>query len=269
MSDGISQDPRVYFAAETTFLAWIRTGLSLMGFGFVVARFGIFLQEIISDRGYGPARSTGVSVGLGVALVVTGVVVVLAASWRHVVLIDTIKRGEIVAVKKSVLAILLTIVLAAFGILMAFFLIHARNTGTSQNPKEISMEAQNQNGIISRPSGYSVDETVARVQKLLEQRNVSLFALVDHGGEAARIGMKMPATKLLIFGNPRAGTPVMLAAPSGAIDLPLKLLVWEDAQGKTWLSYNDPEYLQQRHQIPAGLMQNIGVVGALADLAAK
>lgn len=131
------------------------------------------------------------------------------------------------------------------------------------------MQTQHENGIISRPSDYSVDETVARVQKLLEQRNVSLFALVDHSGEAAKIGMKMPATKLLIFGNPKSGTPVMLAAPSTAIDLPLKLLVWEDPQGKTWLSYNDPQYLQQRHQIPAVLMQNLGVVAALADLAAK
>ena len=131
------------------------------------------------------------------------------------------------------------------------------------------MQTQHENGIISRPSDYSVDETVARVQKLLEQRNVSRFALVDHSGEAAKIGMKMPATKLLIFGNPKSGTPVMLAAPSTAIDLPLKLLVWEDPQGKTWLSYNDPQYLQQRHQIPAVLMQNLGVVAALADLAAK
>jgi uncharacterized protein (DUF302 family)/uncharacterized membrane protein YidH (DUF202 family) len=269
MSDSGTHDPRIYFAAERTFLAWIRTGLALMGFGFVVARFGIFLQEIVLDRGREPVQSFGVSVGLGVALVIPGVAVVLAASWRHVVLISAIKRGEAIAVRPSILALLLALALAVVGLLMAFFLIHARGAGASPNSKENPMQTQNQNGIITRSSDHSVDETVARVQSLLEQRNVRLFALVDHSGQAAKIGLKMPPTKLLIFGNPRGGTPVMLAAPTSAIDLPLKLLVWEDAQGKTWLSYNDPKYLQARHQIPADLVQNIGVVGALADLAAK
>jgi uncharacterized membrane protein YidH (DUF202 family)/uncharacterized protein (DUF302 family) len=269
MSDGLTHDPRVLFAAERTFLAWIRTGLALMGFGFVVARFGIFLQQLVLDRGGEPVRSSGISVGLGVALVVMGVAVVLAASWRHIVLIRALRRGDAIAAKPAVVALLLALALAIVGLLMAFFLLHARVVGWSPDPKEIPMQTQNQNGIVSHPSDHSVDETVARVQKLLGQRNVTLFALVDHSGEAAKVGLRMPATKLLIFGSPKAGTPVMLAAPSSAIDLPLKLLVWEDDQGKTWISYNDSKYLQQRHQIPAELVQNLGVVGALAELAAK
>jgi len=120
------------------------------------------------------------------------------------------------------------------------------------------------NGIVTKPSNHSVDETVAKLKAILQAKGVTLFALVDHSGEAARAGMKMPATKLLIFGNPKAGTPVMLAAPSSAIDLPLKILVWEDAAGKVWLSYNSATYLQQRHAIPQDLLRNLAVVEALA-----
>ena len=98
---------------------------------------------------------------------------------------------------------------------------------------------------------------------------MTLFALADHSGEAEKAGMKMRPTKLLIFGNPKAGTPVMLAAPSSAIDLPLKILIWEDAQGKVRASYNSPDYLQERHRIPQELLQNIAVVETLATRAAQ
>src|SRR6516225_1555380 len=125
------------------------------------------------------------------------------------------------------------------------------------------------NGIIDLPSNHSVEETVDRLKNILQSKGVTLFALVDHSGEAEKAGMKMPPTKLLIFGSPRAGTPVMLAAPSIAIDLPLKILVREDAQGKVWVSYNSPEYLQQRHGVPQDLMQNIAVVAALAAKASE
>jgi uncharacterized protein (DUF302 family) len=96
-----------------------------------------------------------------------------------------------------------------------------------------------------------------------------LFALIDHSGEAEKAGMKMPPTKLVIFGNPKAGTPLMLAAPSSAIDLPLKILVREDGQGKVWVSYNSPAYLQERHNLPQELLQNIAVVETLAAKAAQ
>jgi uncharacterized protein (DUF302 family) len=97
----------------------------------------------------------------------------------------------------------------------------------------------------------------------------TLFALVDHSGEAAKVGMKMRPTKLLIFGNPKDGTPVMLAAPTIAIDLPLKILIWEDAQGKVLVTYDSPAYLQKRHHLPPELLQNIVVVEALAKAAAE
>ena len=125
------------------------------------------------------------------------------------------------------------------------------------------------NGIVDVPSNHSVDETVNRVKSLLQSKGVALFAVIDHSGEAAKVGMKMPPTKLLIFGSPKAGTPLMLAAPSIAIDLPLKILVWEDKQGNVWLSYNSPEYLAERHGLPQDLVQNIAVVATLAAKAAE
>ena len=124
------------------------------------------------------------------------------------------------------------------------------------------------NGIITKPSSHSVDQTVEKLKGILQAKGVTLFALVDHSGEAEKAGMKMRPTKLLIFGNPKGGTPVMLAAPSSAIDLPLKILVWEDGLGKVWLSYNNPLYLQGRHRIPADLLKNISVAEGLAEQAA-
>jgi len=119
-------------------------------------------------------------------------------------------------------------------------------------------------GIIDVPSRYSVPETLARLQSILKEKSITVFALIDHSGEAEKAGLRMAPTKVLIFGNPQAGTPLMLAAPSVAIDLPLKLLVWEDAHGDVWISYNAPDYLQARHGIPEELMHNIAIVGALA-----
>lgn len=95
-----------------------------------------------------------------------------------------------------------------------------------------------------------------------------MFALVDHSGEAEKVGLRMPPTKLLIFGSPKAGTPLMLAAPSVAIDLPLKILVWQDGRGKVWVSYNTPQYLRERHGFPGELVPNIAGVSALASAAA-
>ncbi|HEV2413953.1 MAG TPA: DUF302 domain-containing protein [Candidatus Dormibacteraeota bacterium] len=122
-------------------------------------------------------------------------------------------------------------------------------------------------GIVDLQSNHSVDQTVTRVEQILRDKGVTLFAVVDHSGEAAKVGLDMRPTKLVIFGSPRAGTPIMVAAPSAAIDLPLKILVWEDAAGKTWVSYNSPEYLQQRHGIPAELTQNIAASAAIASAA--
>src|SRR4249919_3897701 len=130
------------------------------------------------------------------------------------------------------------------------------------NRKENSMTPHRDRGIIDMPSNHSVDETVEKLKGILQAKGVTLFALVDHSGEAEKVGMTMRPTKLLIFGNPKAGTPVMLAAPSSAIELPLKILIWEDAQRKVWVSYNSPTYLQE-------LLQNIVVVETLATKAAE
>lgn len=124
-------------------------------------------------------------------------------------------------------------------------------------------------GLLSQRSPHSVDDTVLRLKNILDARGVTLFTIVDHSGEAKKAGLEMRPTKLLIFGNPAAGTPLMLAAPTIAIDLPLKLLVWEDADGAVWLSWNSPEYLQQRHNLPADLVKSIAAAAALAAKAAE
>ena len=131
------------------------------------------------------------------------------------------------------------------------------------------MATQSGNGVIDKASNHSVDESVDKLKGILQAKGITVFALVDHSGEAAKVGMKMPPTKLLIFGNPKAGTPLMVAAPSSAIDLPLKILIWEDARGKVWVSYNSPAYLQERHGFPPELLQNIAVVEVLATKAAE
>jgi uncharacterized protein (DUF302 family) len=131
------------------------------------------------------------------------------------------------------------------------------------------MTATTNNGIVDVPSKHSVDETVEKLQSILQAKGIAIFALVDHSGEAQKVGIKMRPTRLVIFGSPRAGTPLMLAAPSIAIDLPLKMLISEDAEGKVWISYNSPTYLQERHNLPADLLQNIAVVETLAMRAAE
>jgi len=124
-------------------------------------------------------------------------------------------------------------------------------------------------GIVTIPSNHTVDDTVDRLKNILQSKGITLFAVIDHSGEAEKVGMSMPPTKLLIFGSPKAGTPLMLAAPSIAIDLPLKILVWQDAREKVWLSYNSPEYLRDRHGLPADLLPNIAVVRTLAAKAGE
>ena len=132
-----------------------------------------------------------------------------------------------------------------------------------------ALAVQKEEGIVKIPNHHSVDETVDKLKTILKSKGVTLFAVVDHSGEAEKAGLKMPPTKLLIFGNPKGGTPLMLAAPSAAIDLPLKILVAEDAQGKVWISYNSPEYLKERHGLPENLLPNIAVVQALAAAAGE
>jgi uncharacterized protein (DUF302 family) len=131
------------------------------------------------------------------------------------------------------------------------------------------MSALQGNGLIDLPSKHSVDETLDKLEGILAAKNITLFAAIDHSGEAAKAGLKMRPTKLVIFGNPKAGTPVMIASPSSAIDLPLKILIWEDDHGKVWVTYNSPAYLQQRHNVPAEVLPNISVIEVLAKAVAE
>jgi putative membrane protein len=169
--------PSDYLAAERTFLAWIRTGLALMGFGFVVARFGLFLQALQAGQSSFRARPYGPSFWFGTGLIVVGVAVNLISARNHVHLVRQLNRGESGYTRPSSLAVAIAVILAALGLAMAIYLISVRDP------------------------------------------------------------------KLLIFGNPKAGTPLMLAVSSVAIDLPLKALIWENADGKVWISYNTPSYL--------------------------
>jgi len=122
-------------------------------------------------------------------------------------------------------------------------------------------------GIVRKPSSRSVAETLDRLETILKARGIQVFARIDHAGEAARVGLSMPPTQVLIFGNPRAGTPVMLAAPTAAIDLPLKVLAWQDAVGKVWLGYTDPSYLAHRHGLEEKQVAPLGVIADLVDAA--
>jgi|SRR5450631_4291517 len=124
-------------------------------------------------------------------------------------------------------------------------------------------------GIARRASRYSVDETVSRIEAILREKGIKLFVVVDHSGDAERSGLTMPPTKLVIFGNAKAGTPLMLETPSVALDLPLKILVSEQQDGSVWLSYNTPAYLQQRHGFSAALMANIAAVEVIAAKAGE
>jgi uncharacterized protein (DUF302 family) len=124
-------------------------------------------------------------------------------------------------------------------------------------------------GIISKASTRPVPETLERLEAVLRGKGITVFARIDHSGEAAKVGLTMPPTQLLIFGSPKAGTPVMLAAPTAAIDLPLKALAWQDAEGQVWLSYTDPAYLARRFGLSPAQVAPIAGVGTLIELALK
>jgi uncharacterized protein (DUF302 family)/uncharacterized membrane protein YidH (DUF202 family) len=263
--------PADYLAAERTLLAWVRTGLALMGFGFVVARFGLFLRQMAVIQRTPTEQSYGWSLWFGTALIIAGVAVNLASAGRHIRMVRELDRGEIVAIRTVTLAVAIAVFLGLVGIAMAIYLLSVRgSTGLHSGfRQEVTMASAANNGIVTQPSHHTVEQTVEKLTNILQTKGVTLFAVVDHSGEAEKVGMKMPPTKLLIFGSPKAGTPLMLATPGIAIDLPLKILVAEDAQGQVWVSYNSPEYLQQRHGLPADLMQNIAVVRTLAEKAGE
>jgi uncharacterized protein (DUF302 family)/uncharacterized membrane protein YidH (DUF202 family) len=260
-----------YLAAERTLLAWIRTGLALMGFGFVVARFGLFLEQLLIAQHARSAQPYGLSLWFGTALIAAGVAVNLFSGWHHLRLVRVMDLGQVTRPHTTTLAVATSLFLALVGLGMAIYLISVRDSAHSHsgNNEESVMAPNTNNGILNERSNYSVDETLERLKRTLRAKEATIFAIIDHSGEAEKVGLKMPPTKLVIFGSPKAGTPLMLAAPSIAIDLPLKILIWEDTQGKVWVSYNASAYLQERHGVPEGLLQNIVVVNTLAAKAAE
>lgn len=188
--------PRDFLAVERTFLAWIRTGLALMGLGFVLARFGIFLREFSFHQPSLQRESFGLSLWFGTGLIFLGVLVCVASLFRYRRALAQIKQGENLLSRPSRLAVILALVLAILGLAMAIYLLSVR------------------------PVANAIPST-SRESYILQAKGVKLFTIVDHSGEAAAAGFKMPNTKLLIFGNPKAGTPLMLASPSAALDPPL------------------------------------------------
>ena len=133
----------------------------------------------------------------------------------------------------------------------------------------VSPDASAENGVVSIAANHSVSETIDRLESLVKSKQLTVFARIDFSGDAAKAGLSMPPTQMLIFGNPKAGTPLMLAAPSVAIDLPLKAVAWQDGGGRVWLSYNAPEYLKRRHGLPDTLLPNIAGIKALVEEAAR
>jgi uncharacterized protein (DUF302 family) len=123
--------------------------------------------------------------------------------------------------------------------------------------------------MVHLPSSFSAAETVERIESALRSKGIMIFALIDHSGEAQKAGLRMHFAQVIIFGSPKAGTPLMVASPTLALDLPLKALVWEDADGKVWVSYNTPEYLQERHNVPKNLLPSIAGAGMLLQKAVE
>ena len=201
-----------YLAAERTLLAWVRTGLALMGFGFVVARFGLFLQQLAAIQHTPSQQSYGLSIWFGTALIAAGVIVTLASALRHVRMVRELERGSDARVHSVTQAVAIAVFLGLVGIAMAIYLFSVRSSTSSQS--EIRLEttmatAANINvankGIVTLASHHTVDDTVAKLTAILQSKGVALFALVDHSGEAQKVGLTMPPTKLLIFGSPKAG----------------------------------------------------------------
>ena len=120
-------------------------------------------------------------------------------------------------------------------------------------------------GVLTKPSSFSVDDTVGRLRRIIDNNGLTMFAIVDHSGEAAKAGLAMADTKLVIFGSPAAGTPVMVASPLAALDLPLKVLVWADTDGAVSVSYTTPAYLAARHHLSDELRSRLEALGPITD----
>jgi len=122
-------------------------------------------------------------------------------------------------------------------------------------------------GFVQLPSHHTVADTIDRLEAMLKERGILVFARIDFSGDAGRAGLSMRPEQMLIFGNPKGGTPLMLAAPASGLDLPVKVLVWEAADGKVWAAYNDPQYVVQRYSLPASLAANLAALVPIIERA--
>jgi uncharacterized protein (DUF302 family) len=191
---------------------------------------------------------------------------------RTVSMFDSYGRwisGQELRANSNTIAITTRLLFASLGLAIAIYLFSFQTPASSPKIKEAFMSPGTDNGIACKKSNHSVDETLEKLKSILQSKGVTIFAIVDHSGEAQKAGLTMRPTKLVIFGNPKGGTPLMLASPSIAIDLPLKILIYEDAQSSVQICYNTTAYLQQRHNVPPVLLQNIAVVETLAANAAE
>jgi uncharacterized protein (DUF302 family) len=200
----------------------------------------------------------------GVWLVGLSLLVNVLAISRHLATLRAMRRAGLTTATPQGPVLLLAVLLTVFSAALTVSLIPAARATT---PQRTAMDIGE--GIIRKASPRSVPETLDRLEGILKAKGVQVFARIDHSGEASKVGLTMPPTQVLVFGNPRAGTPVMLAAPTSAIDLPLKVLAWQDSSGQVWLGYTDPRYFARRFGLNEKQVAPLAVIADLVDAAVK
>lgn len=255
-------DSREFLAEERTLLAWYRTAVALAGLGFVLERLSIFLRMVQLS----PLGTSGDLPHLhGAWLVVLSVVVNVLAITRHVITVRAMRRAGLASLAPQSPVLLVGVLLTLLTGALAVSLIATAPPA----PQKRSQTMDIGEGIVRKPSARTVPETLDRLEGILKTKGIQVFARIDHSGEAAKVGLTMPPTQVLIFGNPRGGTPVMLAAPTAALDLPLKALAWQDTAGKVWLGYTDPAYFARRYGLTEAQVAPVSGIGQLVDAALR
>ena len=249
-------------ANERTFLAWLRTGLAVAAFGFVIEKFNFFIAVMAGPAGRAVGRLEQYD---GIALTVIGVAIMVLGGVRFVRGAREIDRADIREPRTSRAGLLLWIGLGVAAAALCIYLVVTSHIELQRMGKDGAMTQQ---GMIAVPSGAGVSETAARLEAVLKAKGQTIFARVDHGAGAAAAGLALRPTILVIFGNAKVGTALMQAEQSIGIDLPLKALIWEDTGGKTWLGYTDPKALAARYGLGAATAPTIEAMsGALAAIA--